>query len=108
MASSPSKRFTREKISVFKVLRTKGDKETKRQRDKESKRQRVKETKGQRDKESKRRRDEETKGKGGEESKRQRGKGQGTAWDFEFPRRLRDVNGGRRTPPKAVAVGGVS
>ena len=57
--------------------------------------------KGQRDKETKGQRVEETKGGRVEETK---GKGQETAWNFEFPRRLRDVNGGRRTPPKAVAV----
>ena len=72
-------------------------KETKRRRVKETERQRVKESKRQRVKETKGGRDEETKGEG-----------QGAAWDLEFPRRLRDVNGGRRTPPKAVAVGGVS
>ena len=86
---------------------------TKSQRDKESKSQRDEGGKSQRDKESKRRRDEETKGQRVEETKGGRveetkGKGQETAWNFEFPRRLRDVNGGRKTPPKAVAVGGVS
>ena len=133
VASSPNKRFTREKISVFKVLRggktkSQRDEETKRRRDEESKSQRStvngqrdKETKGQRVKESKRRRDKGTKSRRDKETKSQRdketkggrdketkGKGQGTAWDFEFPRRLHDVNGGRKTPPKAVAVGGVS
>ena len=67
VASSPNKRFTREKISVFKVLRGGKDKETKSQRVEETKSQRVEETKSQRDK--------ETKGQGGksqrvEETKR--------------------------------------